>query len=87
MDALLLREIARDAGYGAAHRDIRNTETVAVIGDPVRRYLSKWMLNGDTALVLSFAAGMWGWFNDADQPRTSTAVSYTHLTLPTIYSV
>lgn len=53
-------EVARDAGYGAAHRGLLKDSRVVVLGDPTRKYIAQWMLNGDTDAVLAFAAGMWG---------------------------
>lgn len=63
MDDLLLNEIARDAGYGSSYRDNEHSST-PVLGDPTRRYLAIWMLEGHTNLVVSFAAGVYNFFRN-----------------------
>lgn len=71
-EAVLRRSRAHDAGVGAAWYAC--TTSVVVLGDPTRKYLARWMLDGDTDSVVSFAAGMWDFFRSV-RPATPLEIA------------
>ena len=58
-DDMLHKALARDAGYGAGYRI---SSSIDALGDPTRKYIARWMLDGDTESVVAFAAGVYRFF-------------------------